>query len=395
MDTVLIRFLDAGLQDFQFATGSESDLVEQLNWQSGQVDSLKDICGNQPVILLLPQELVLNTAIELPEKASRQLLSAIEYQVEDRLAQDVEDQHVARVDDGQSPLAVAIVTRQIMDRCLFLANVSGIRLRSILSEAELCPFESGVIRVEESGGRLLLRTGNHSVLKTEVESLAAVLNLASRDTQFRVLKVSPTLGSLNLPEGWQQETGPSVLSVSDLQGKSVINLLQRDYRLSSPVQSIYRHWRWAALFLLGFALLFAYNTSVSLKNLESEVAALKQQQYQLARPYLAADVTADDNLKTLLIREMSRQQTQTVDEGFLSALLDFSKARSEFGQISVNRITFQRDTLRIDLLAGQLNLMEDLLQTVRRSASDASLDDLSVKPGEVSATLVIPGGSDV
>ncbi len=395
METVLIRFRDEGLQEFLHASGSESDVIEQLNWQTGQVDSLKEICGNQPVIFLLPQQSVLQTSVELPEKASRQLLSAIEFQIEDRLAQDVEDQHVAIADSGESPIGVAVVSRQLMDRCLFLANVSGIRIRSILSEAELCPFESGVIRTQQTDGILLLRTGSHSSIKTEPALLPVVLNLLGRDTQFRVLSTSSAVGTLPLAEGWQQETSQSSLALSDLLGKSVINLLQRDYRLSSPLQAVYRHWRWAAIFLLGFVLLFGYNKTVSLNELETEVAALKQQQYQLARPFLASNVSADDNLKTLLIREMSRQQTQSVDEGFLSALMNFSRARSNFQQINVNRITFQRDPLRIDLLAAQLNVMEDLLQTVKRSASGASLADLSVKPGEVSATLVIPGGSDV
>lgn len=394
METILIRFTDDGLQDFLHASASESDLIESLDWQTGQVDLLGDICGNHPVIFLLPQELVLQTSVELPEKASRQLLSAIEYQIEDRLAQDVDDQHVAIGDKAESPIAVAIVARQLMDRCLFLANVSGIRLRSILSEVELCPFESGAIRTMQSGAALLLRTGAHSAIKTAPEFLPEVLNLLSRDTQFRVLSTASTDDVLHLPDGWQQEVSRSTLTLSDLLGKSVINLLQRDYRLSSPVQSFYRHWRWAAIFLIGFIVLFGYNKATTLNALESEVSALKQQQYQLVRPYLPADVTADDNLKTLLIREMNRQQTQNLDEGFLSALLDFSRARTNFQQVSVNRISFQRDTLRVDLLASQLNVMEDLLQTIRRSSSQASLADLSVKPGEVSATLVIPGGSD-
>ena len=112
----------------------------------------------------------------------------------------------------------------------------------------------------------------------------------------------------------------------------------------------------------------------------------------MVRAFLPAGTTADDNLKTLLIRELSLQQGQAVDQGFLSALQRFSKAKAAYQQISLDRITFQRETLRIDLLANQLNAMEDLLQTIKRTDRAATLTDLSVKPGEVSATLVIPGG---
>ena len=81
--------------------------------------------------------------------------------------------------------------------------------------------------------------------------------------------------------------------------------------------------------------------------------------------------------------------------GFLFRLQRFAAAQKAYPQITVNRIAFQRDALRIELLAEQLNQVEDLLQTMKQSNGNATLNDLSVKPGEVSATLVLPGGDDV
>lgn len=395
MEYSLIRFTDTELQDLHHAVADESDRLDSLPWQAGSAALLGDLCGNRATIFLLPQQLVFNTTIDLPEKASRQILSAIEYQVEERLAQDVDSQHVAMGDSQASPLPVSVVSREIMDRCLALVADHSLRLHAILSESALCPCEPDAIRVEVSQGYLLLRTGVNSAIKTDRQVLPVVLDLVARDTGTRLLSLAPGVGELALPAGWTSEVRQSAATLSTLLAKESINLLQRHYRLTSPVITMIRQWRWVAVFLLGFILLFVYNQSNRLQRLETEVAALKEQQFELVKSHVPVGTTADDNLKKLLIQAMGRQQAQSDDQGLLPVLQRFSKAKRGYQQVSISRISFQGQTLRVDLLSNQLNQVEDLLQTIRQSDGSASLDGLSVKPGEVSATLVIPGGSDV
>ena len=74
MRQMFLRFDSASLDDFRYAIVNDTDLISQLDWQSELLSNLKSVTTNHLVSLFLPQEVVLFTTVELPEKASRQLL---------------------------------------------------------------------------------------------------------------------------------------------------------------------------------------------------------------------------------------------------------------------------------------------------------------------------------
>ena len=101
MARLLIHFLDAEFEQLRWAVIDEEQAVVDLNWQSATTGELSALASQNPhpVIILIPQQYVYLTQVELPEKAGRQVLAAIEFQIEDQLAQDIESQH------SRSPIA--------------------------------------------------------------------------------------------------------------------------------------------------------------------------------------------------------------------------------------------------------------------------------------------------
>ena len=139
---LLIQFADDGLTDFRWATFDETTDSAELNWQAASADELSTVAAQHPhpVIIVIPQQCVYLTQVELPERAGRQVLSAIEYQVEDQLAQDIESQHFAIGDSSENPVAIAVVARSIMERCMTLTRSHDLRLTQIIPELFLCPW---------------------------------------------------------------------------------------------------------------------------------------------------------------------------------------------------------------------------------------------------------------
>ena len=95
MARLLIQFLSAELTDFRWANLEDDQQHANISWQMAGEDQLSMISSQypNPVTIIIPQECVFLAQVELPERAGRQLLAAIEFQVEDQLARDIESQH--------------------------------------------------------------------------------------------------------------------------------------------------------------------------------------------------------------------------------------------------------------------------------------------------------------
>ena len=399
MERLLIQFRDDEIADFRWARHDDAARSVQPAWHDALADELSQVASQNPLptIIFIPQQCVYLTAVELPEKAGRQVLSAIEFQVEDQLAQDIETQHFALGDTHENPISIAVVSRDIMERCLRLAQQQGLRLTQILPELFLCPWsqeEGGVSLIEGYDG-CLLRYGDYRGLKCNAVALPAMLELVQRDVEFGRIRYFP-LGEEPTPD----IAGVEVLRM-DTHGNApayidtpVIDLQQRDFKLSSAWIGLARVWRWAAVLLVALLVIGGYNRAVALFELESELAELRQQQFELARPWLPPDTRPDANVKTLLITRLQELQASQGQRGFLALMLEFANLRNRYPEVDISRIGYQGAQLNIDLESKVLADVEALHKALVDKGIDARLQDLNIKPELISGRLVLRGGGD-
>lgn len=397
MARLLIQFLSDELADFRWASIDESALTLNIGWQQADEDELPTVAAQNPhpLIMILPQQCVYLAQVEMPQRAGRQLLSAIEYQVEDQLARDVETQHVAIADANANPVSIAVVDRAIMMRCLALAQDHGLRLLQVIPELFLCPWPGSGIALLQGHDGYLLRFGDYRGLKCSAQVLPTMLGLVAQDVDFETLyyfgNESDPLPAL---DDYSLEHRPLADSRPGFVDAPTIDLQQRDYQLSSAWQSLARSWKWIAILLAALLAIGAYNKAVALQLLEQELAAIKQQQYELVKPYLPA-ARPQDNLKKALIERLKQAQSTRNEQGFLKLMLEFSQARSGFTEIEITRISYQGKELVFDISSAQLNQIEKLLEVVQQRGVDADLVSLSIKPDRSSGRLVLSGGDDV
>jgi type II secretory pathway component PulL len=142
-------------------------------------------------------------------------------------------------------------------------------------------------------------------------------------------------------------------------------------------------------------LIGAYNKAVALYDMEQDLAAIKQQQYELLKPHLGAEISPDDNMKKALIDRLRQLQSNQNEQGFLQLLLDFTHAHEQFPEVEITRIGFQGKELVFDISSKQLKKIETLLEVVQKQGVEASLVGLNIKPELSSGRLVLRGGDDV
>lgn len=390
---LLIQFADDGLTDYRWALFDEAGGNAALEWQQAAEGELAALAAQHPypLIVVIPQQCVYLTQVELPAKASRQLLGAIEYQIEDRLAQDVESQHFALGDTRQNPISVAVVSREIMDRCMMLAQTHGLRLAQVIPELFLCPWSGEGVSLSEGYDGWLLRYGDYRGLKCSSAALPAMLELIGREVDFDAVRCygdAPLLDGVEIERLAPSEARPGFVDAP------LIDLQQRDYQLSSPWLGLARTWKWVGLMLLLLLAAFSYNRAVALQQLEDELGEIRQQQYELLQPYLPAASGPNDDLKRMLIERIKQLRANRQEQGFLQLMLEFVRAREKFPDIEISRIGYQGDRLSFDISSGKLTDIEALLASVRQRGVQAKLESLNIKPELSSGRLVMEGGGD-
>ncbi len=392
---LLIQFIDDQLADFRWANYDESAGSAELDWRQAAESDLASVAAQNPhpVIIVIPQQCVYLAQVELPEKAGRQVLGAIEYQVEDQLAQDIESQHFALGNTAENPISIAVVSRAIMGRCMALAQGHGLRLIQVIPELFLCPWPGeGVVLIEGHDG-CLLRYGNYRGLKCHAQALPAMLELIKRDIDIEHIRYyADELQPTPELEGYQLERQALNSVKPGFVDAPLIDLQQREFQLASKWRGLARAWKWIALLLAALLVIGGYNKAVALHELERELADIKIQQYVLLQPYLPADTDPDENLKKLLIERMKQMQVSQQERGFLQLMLGFTRARAAYPGIEISRIGFQGNRLSFDISSKQLTDIEALLESVKKLGVSAKLENLNIKPELSSARLVLEGG---
>jgi type II secretion system protein L len=276
-----------------------------------------------------------------------------------------------------------------------LAQRHGLRLIQVIPELFLCPWPGSGVALTEGYDGCLLRYGDYRGLKCHAQALPAMLELVKRDIDIdnirfyaSELEPAPELEGYTLERQALNSVKPGFVEAP------LIDLQQREYQLASKWRGLARVWKWIGLLFAALLLIGGYNKAVALQELEQELADIKQQQYELLKPYLPETASPDANLKKLLIERMKRLQAGQQEQGFLKLMLEFTRARSAYPGIEVSRIGFQGSRLSFDITSKQLTDIEALLESVKKLGVNAKLESLSIKPEQSSGRLVLEGGGN-
>lgn len=398
MPDLILRFHDEALDAFDWVIAQGDVAVQSTAWHAGDESALAGLISAHlmPVIFVIPQQCILLTQFDLPGKASRQVLSSIEFQIEDRLGQDIELQHFAIGEVLNNSVAVAVVKKSIMQRCLSLQKNYGMTISKVIPELLLCPWPDNQRALSVIGSRhgLIVRFGFYQGFKCQpalletmldqlhrVEPLAAIHYFYSDEEPYQAISTDNYKVELNK------------LTLHHLNDPKIdsLDLRQREFKRSSVWGELIKPWRWAAVIFVTLLLMFAVNQFEYLNKLNRQLANIKHQQYQLIKDYLAAGTVETDDLKKQLIQVIKQNQANQQESDFISQLVIFTEISKQYSSIVISKIGFQQGRLSIDVTSTKLGDMEALLDLLQSSSLSAKMEDLTIKPEFVSGRLVLAG----
>ena len=399
MSRLIVRFHDSALDNLSWLVDQTDDANQAVDWQTGSERELSKLAkGHNTVVLVIGQQDVYLTGFELPATASRQVLAAVEFQIEDQLAQDVELQHFAIGDQASNPVAIAVLDKSVMQRCIDLVHKHGLLVTQVVPEIFLCPWsgKEGHVNLIASHEAVVLRYGDFLGIKCRPELCETMLDLIAAEQDIKAvncyLQNPDSLESMKFgkyPATFKQLKPEHLDPVSS----GSINLLQRQFQITSIWSKLLQSWKWILGLLLVLLAVTGYNKAIALHQLEVRLADIKASQYEQLKDFLPATINQSDDLKKELIKLLEQDRSGKQNVNFLGLLHQFTQAKTVHSSIIISRIGYQNRRLSIDITSNQLNDLESLLETIESTGQEIRMENLNIKPGIISGRYVLDGES--
>lgn len=406
MPELILRFHDEALDAFDWIVLQDGLVPQEIQWRPGSEANLGELISSHDmsVVFAIPQHCIFTTHFDLPARASRQILSSIEFQIEDQLGNDIDQQHFATGDIVNNSVPIIVIKKSIMQRCQAVQKKFGVTLSKIIPELFLCPWsekegEVSVLECQDGQNSMILRFGHYEGFKCQSALLKPMLDQLNRDQLSRNQPIEQVVYfyasreayEADKVDGYESQRADPTLGHLNKPKTSHFDLRQREFKRSSVWGNVVKPWKSVAVVFIAFLVIFGYNKLAHLNELEGQLADIKRNQYNVVRVHLPAGTTESDNLKKALIELIKQNKTSQGDTDFLSQLVVFTKAKKMFSSIIITKINFQKSSLSIDINSTKLNDVETLVKTLESSPLAVKLENLTIKPEFISGRLVLGG----
>lgn len=176
--------------------------------QQGSLEDLARLAAGRPVTVYVPGEDVLLTEVVLPAGRRAQLLRAVPFAVEERIAEDIDDVHVALASGAETATTetsatgtaeadmprwpVAVVARARLEAWLDRLKAAGLQAGTVLPDIFAVPWTEDAWRVWIDGERCLVRTGERRGFAIDRASLPMLLAAAWRSVMRNTTQTEPS-----------------------------------------------------------------------------------------------------------------------------------------------------------------------------------------------------------
>lgn len=338
-----------------------------------QLDTLKQRAGQRPVIALAPGSDILLKWVALPPRASRKVMAAIPFMLEDELAQDISKQFFAMGPRRGDQQAVAVVAREKMDGWKAWLADAGLFCDKLLPDVLAVPQAESGWSVLTVGNDILLREDEWQGMQGEAEwMLPAFAHILRRsDTAVAVKNYSELdLSALQNVTLTQAELELPMLLMATEATRSDVNLFQGEYRIKRQRTGQFHQWRVAAVLAI-----IALTTSLIDKGVS--LYQLKQENAQLSAQIDSAVKQGFPNLGTYRdLRLKLKSEMARLDQGGGggSMLVMMNQLTNAFSTSDIKPQTLRFDASRTEIRMQAQGKNFDALEQFKRQAESAGFD---------------------
>jgi general secretion pathway protein L len=371
------------------------------------------------VIALVPGTDVLMAQVEMPNLNRQRMAKAAPYAMEEQLAGDVEDLHVAvgeRNTDGQ--VTNAVVSREVMEAWLAKLKEAGLQADIVTSQLFGVPWSAGDA---DSGsqwtlvtgeGRALLRTGLQTGLALDQVNLVTVMRAMLDEADAHMpgkLEVvvcgeddfshSPTYQGLQaLCEEFQvtlalrqsDDSCPLVLARGFTE-KGSINFLQGAYSRKEQLEKLLRPWRPVLILLALWLVAQVVLVGMDYSHLSTEQKQLRQQVESIYREAFPQSRLVPGKEKALMERGLEKLRGgDGGTKGFLALLSQAGNILKDTDSLKLRSLRYKEGKLNVDFEIANLQAVDTLKQRLSDEAKlQVEIVSASSREGKVEGRIAL------
>lgn len=332
-----------------------------------QISSLPERTGKDEAILIVPGSEITLKTVTLPGKASRKLLSAVPFMLEDELSQDVEKLFFAWHKQTEKAQQVAIVSKAKMQYWLDTLQDAGLHCDKIVPDTLCLPVPEENWHALSLGDEVIIRQAEWQGITGEAHWLSAAIELFAKKQEQKVsieFSSDPTLHNLaNIEITYQ--AGPLPMQTLAQQAvASSFNLRQEQYKAKKRGKKTTSQWRLAAV-LAGVAILTTFvDKGIQATQLSNQNDALKEQieaEFKRAFP---------ETRRIVNVRSQMKQKMDALDQNSsgVSMLAMMSVLEQAFASSQIKPQTMRFDRSRSEIRMQAVADGYESLETFKRLA---------------------------
>lgn len=372
------------------------------------------------VTVLVPGEDVLLARAQLPEMKGQKLARAVPFALEEQLANDAEDVHVAiGRRDASGKLANAVILRETIDSWLSRLREAGLHPDVMSPEVFGVHWDSDTETARWTlvinGTHALLRTGEQTGMAFDVENIILVLRAALNeagesmpsslsivicgDEHFDGPPAREELTALcserSVELSFQQyDDSCNLLLAQGFDEGHAINLLQGDYSRKEQLGKFLRPWKSALV--LG-AIMIVLQVGIFLVDYLRLSSLADEQQAEIESLFKAAmpgSRLVPGREKDLMEQALAKLRGSGTNQGLLGLLAQSGNIFRETGGIVLRNLRYRDGKMDVDMDIPDLQSLDKLKQRLTSEAGlKVDIVSASQRDGKVECRLTLGGGS--
>ena len=323
-------------------------IAEGVLANSSELASLADKAAGLPCYVIIPGEAVSAHRVVLP-KGGRVGLSALPFQLEDKLCSDLDSVHIATgVIKANQAADVLVLARDLAAYCLDVLRSSGLRINALLPDYAVLAENAVVVAGQQVAANYHAKSAGTTTANFAVwQQLATAGEQADQEVQWYFsgdyqgeLTEQAPANAIHCPnrlQAFARNFAPWSLS-----------LLSGDYLLKDESGEALGRLRWPLILLVALLLVHWFGLAVQTRTMGREAEALDKamvELYQQAFPG-ARVVNARSQMRSQL-NALENAGTSGAMMPWLDKVAAATRGRSE---ISLSQLNFENDPPVMKLL---------------------------------------------
>lgn len=341
------------------------------------------VLGASSIDVLVPSELVFATTLELPAKSRAQAEKAAPFAIEDQLAANIDDMHVALVDQGgPQRWPMLCIARSALDEILEDLRLRGITPNRLVPDAECLP-EADAPCLFNLGSRSLVRLSRERVFACDSGQLPNLLECGGAK-----------LSELNRIDWEPGKFALDILARHYARARRA-NLLTGRFRSSDRQELAQaRWWRWLGVAAAAWLVLAMTTMGLEVLRAKGRLAALND---GMVAAYRFA-VPGAQNVPNPVAQMQSALRVaegSSSTEGGVGLLALVAPHLAQRPQVVLKSVAYQNGALELLVIAPDIGQLDGLRESLAATATGRKVELVSANSLDtgIEGRLRIGGGA--